>query len=62
MTENIYSKFRAGKCIRQELEWQNLKCSRCGAELPKYPKYDSKKNELKTCERCGATHMLVRNI
>lgn len=62
MTKLIYDNFRCGKCIIQELEWQNLKCRRCGAELPKYPKYDSKKNELKTCEKCEETHILVRHI
>lgn len=58
----IYSEFRTGKCIMQELEWQNLKCSNCGAEMPKYPQYDNKKNEIKTCEKCGETHILIRHI
>ena len=62
MTENIYSEFRNGKCILQELEWQNLKCSRCGAEMPKYPQYDGNKNEIKTCRECGETVMLIRHI
>lgn len=46
----------------QELEWQNLKCNNCGSKMPKYPKYDDKKNEIKTCEKCGETHVLIRNI
>ena len=62
MTKTIYSEFRSGKCIMQELEWQNLKCNKCGAEMPKYPKYDSKKNEIKTCERCGWSVVLIRHI
>lgn len=62
MTENIYSEFKTGKYILSEFDWQNLKCSRCGAELPKYVEYDSKNNEFKTCEICGETHILVRNI
>lgn len=62
MTKMIYDDFRSGKCIMQEIEWQNLKCSKCGAEMPKYPKYDTKKNEIKICERCGETHIFVRHI
>ena len=58
----FYSELRSGKCIMQELEWQNLKCNNCGSKMPKYPKYDDKKNEIKTCEKCGETHMLIRNI
>ena len=46
----------------QELEWQNLKCSNCGAEMPKYPQYDENKNEIKTCRECGETVMLIRHI
>lgn len=30
-----------GKSLMQEIEWQNLKCRNCGAEMPKYPKYDN---------------------
>ena len=62
MTENIFTGYRTGKCIMQELEWQNLKCDKCGAEMPKYPKYDNRGNEIKTCEKCGNTHMLIRQI
>ena len=62
MTELIYDGFRSGKCIMQEIEWQNLKCRNCGAEMPKYPKYDNTKNEIKTCSRCGESVMLVRHI
>ena len=59
---DIYSEFRTGKCIMQELEWQNLKCGNCGAEMPKYPQYDENKNEIKTCRECGETAMLIRHI
>lgn len=63
MTEKrLYSDYRTGKCIMQEIEWANLKCSNCGAEMPKYPYYDNNKNEIKTCEECGETHILVRHI
>ena len=62
MNDNIFTKYRSGNCIMQELEWQNLKCDKCGGEMPKYPKYDNRGNEIKTCEKCGNTHMLVRHI
>lgn len=63
MTEKlIFPKDKVGKCILQELQWQNLKCSKCGAELPKYPYYDNNKNEIKICENCGEKHMLIRHI
>lgn len=59
--KRFYS-FRFGKCILQEIEWENLKCSKCGAKLPKYSKYDNNKNEIKTCEKCGESYMLIRHI
>lgn len=64
MTEKqIYtSPLSFGKCMMQELKWQNMKCSKCGAELPKYPLYDNKKNEIKTCENCGKRHIMIRHI
>lgn len=62
MTEKIFAGYRTGKCIMQELEWQNLKCDNCGAEMPKYPQYDDKKNEIKTCKKCGRTVILIRHI
>ena len=62
MIENVFTPYRYGKCIMQEIEWVNLKCRNCGAEMQKYPKYDSKKNEIKTCEYCGETHILIRHI
>ena len=62
MTDNIFYRYHSGNCIMQELEWQNLKCDNCGTEMPKYSKYDNRGNEIKTCEKCGNTHMLVRHI
>ena len=58
----IYSLFRGGKCFLQEIEWANMKCGKCGAELPKYPQYDYNKNEIKTCEECGESHILIRHM
>ena len=46
----------------QEIKWQNLKCQRCGAEMPKEPVIDNNGNEIKTCKNCGLKVMLLRNI
>ena len=62
MTELIYNDFCSGKCIMQEIEWQNLKCRSCGAEMPKYPQHDKNKIEIKTCPKCGKSVVLVRHI
>ena len=58
----IYEQSRSGKCIMQEIKWQNLKCQRCGAEMPKEPVIDNNGNEIKTCKNCGLKVMLLRNI
>ena len=59
---DIYSAFRSGKCIMQELEWMNLKCKDCGADMPKYPYYDTNGNEIKICEKCGRKEILIRDF
>ena len=46
----------------QEIKWQNLKCQRCGAEMPKESVIDNNGNEIKTCKNCGLKVMLLRNI
>lgn len=60
MTKLIYSHFRTGKCLMQELQWENLECKNCGEHMEVCECNEFE--EVKICPRCGKKHMLIKKV
>lgn len=49
-----------GKCLIQDIEWDNMKCSKCNVLL--MDDHSTDDVDVKVCPVCGGKHARIKNV